>query len=570
MNVLTQLISNDVKVLEKKESDKVRADKWSTKFHIQPPVGWLNDPNGLCQFDKTYHFFFQYAPFDAKGGLKLWGEYTSKDMLHWNYEGAVLFPDSPYDCHGVYSGSAYTEDGLIELFYTGNVKFDGDYDYINAGRGANVIYTSTKDGKDFSDKKCLLTTENYPKDYTNHVRDPKVWKEGDVYYMVLGGRKKGDKGAVLLYESYDKLNWKFKREITTKEPFGYMWECPDMFTLGDAMVLSISPQGLKKGEYENQNVYQSGYMLQETYENELSEPKFTEWDMGFDFYAPQTFLDESGRRILVGWAGLPDVDSEYTIPTVQNGWQHVLTLPRELTYKDGVVYQKPIREINDLRKDKVICKNGENITINTNAFDMIVENIGSNAVKIAIEEEFFVYYAKNDMEKTGAFVVEFKGNLGGGRSVRKAHLDNLNNLRIIADTSIIEIFVNDGQKVFTTRYFPEGDSRKLQMESDGSIGDAVIYQLECITKVKENNVMGQFSYVITDEVGIHARPAGLLVKLAKESASAVTISKGDKTVEATKLMAIMGLGAKKGDEVVIQSDDETTLGKLKEFFEQNL
>lgn len=82
--------------------------------------------------------------------------------------------------------------------------------------------------------------------------------------------------------------------------------------------------------------------------------------------------------------------------------------------------------------------------------------------------------------------------------------------------------------------------------------------------------MAEFTYVITDEVGIHARPAGLLVKAAKAAGCAVTISKGGKSVDATKLMAVMSLGAKKGDEVTVAADDEAVLESLKKFFEENL
>lgn len=82
--------------------------------------------------------------------------------------------------------------------------------------------------------------------------------------------------------------------------------------------------------------------------------------------------------------------------------------------------------------------------------------------------------------------------------------------------------------------------------------------------------MGEFRYVIQDEIGIHARPAGMLVKLAKGAGCAITISKGDKSVDATRLMAVMGLGVKKGDEVIVAADDEAVLNNLKKFFEENL
>ena len=94
---------------------------YAQHFHIMPPAGWLNDPNGLCQADGVFHAYFQYAPFDVNGGVKMWGHATSRDLMTWDYVGAPLLPDEPFDCHGVYSGSALAEDGRIRVLYTGNV-----------------------------------------------------------------------------------------------------------------------------------------------------------------------------------------------------------------------------------------------------------------------------------------------------------------------------------------------------------------------------------------------------------------------------------------------------------------
>lgn len=85
--------------------------------------------------------------------------------------------------------------------------------------------------------------------------------------------------------------------------------------------------------------------------------------------------------------------------------------------------------------------------------------------------------------------------------------------------------------------------------------------------------MKSFTYTITDEVGIHARPAGLLVKKAKEFDSTITIEKGGKSVNASKLMALMGLGVKCGETVIVTaegSDEEKAASALEEFFKSNL
>lgn len=85
--------------------------------------------------------------------------------------------------------------------------------------------------------------------------------------------------------------------------------------------------------------------------------------------------------------------------------------------------------------------------------------------------------------------------------------------------------------------------------------------------------MKTFEYVIKDEVGIHARPAGMLVKEAKKYESRITISNSGKSAEATKLIAVMGLGVKCGQtvEVTIEGADEEIAEKeIKAFFEENL
>ena len=86
--------------------------------------------------------------------------------------------------------------------------------------------------------------------------------------------------------------------------------------------------------------------------------------------------------------------------------------------------------------------------------------------------------------------------------------------------------------------------------------------------------MKEFTYTITDPVGIHARPAGLLAKAAKALGSTVTIAKADgKSAAATKLMALMGLGIKQGDTVTVTvegGNEEANAAAMEQFFKDNL
>lgn len=85
--------------------------------------------------------------------------------------------------------------------------------------------------------------------------------------------------------------------------------------------------------------------------------------------------------------------------------------------------------------------------------------------------------------------------------------------------------------------------------------------------------MKTFSYVIKDPVGIHARPAGMLVKKAGEFQAAVTVKKGDKTADARRLFSLMGLAAKQGDTLTIEitgADEEAAAAALQAFLEEHL
>lgn len=450
-------------------------DPYRLKFHISPPAGWLNDPNGLCQKDGVYHVFFQYTPEDAYGkGKRSWGHYTSRNLVTWNYEGILLSPGMEYDRDGVYSGSALVDDQGIHLFYTGNIKYEGNYDHILEGREANQMLVSLKAGISSGEKELLLTREDYPEDYTLHVRDPKVWREGGKYMMILGGRKKGDKGAVLLYESTDMRTWNLRQDLTTELPFGYMWECPDYLDFETDHFLSFCPQGLRREQARFQNVYQSGYVrLKDAIGNlkSIEAGEFREWDMGFDFYAPQTFLDERGRRILIGWMGLPDVEEEYGNPTVSSGWQHCLTVPREITVKNGKLLQNPVEELKQLRKKKIHVKNGEKFILSEGTFEIEIDDIQVDACSIRFGKELVLQY------RDSLLSMEFFGGAGAGRTRRNARMEELKNLRILADASAVEVYANHGETVMSSRYYPSEQETCVIINCEKSRN--VIWEMYC-------------------------------------------------------------------------------------------
>ena len=467
MNALTRDLIKLTKLAE--EGAKASAP-FRQSFHLMPPVGWLNDPNGLCWFKGVYHAFFQYSPFDPEGGVKLWGHYTSNDMIGWEYQGVAFYPDQPFDCHGVYSGCAFIEDGEMYIYYTGNVKLEDreDYDYINTGREANTVLVTSKDGMQFGRKKELMRNTNYPSDLSRHVRDPKVWKQGDTYYMIQGARTKADVGQAIIFESKDKLNWTFKSRVKSAEPFGYMWECPDYFEIGGVKVLSASVQGLEGGVWEHRNVYQSGYF---TVEGDILEKyalsEYHLWDYGFDYYAPQSFETGDGRRILIAWMGMPDCE-EYTNLTIEDGWQHCFTFPREVYVKAGKICQRPVRELEERERkleDVQALQGAEDFEIEgCRTCDLTVAGIKDNAFRAVLGGELILEYRESRFEMR--FIDQNKTSASAGRGLRYAEMERIEDVRLLVDVSSVEVFVNDGEYVFTTRYYPK--SAHIRVEAPGA------------------------------------------------------------------------------------------------------
>ncbi|MBS6764846.1 MAG: glycoside hydrolase family 32 protein [Clostridium sp.] len=443
------------------------SDKWRLGLHLMPPTGWLNDPNGLCQFQGVYHVFFQYSPDNPEGGRKCWGHYTSTDLLEWQYAGIALSPDAEFDRNGVYSGSAVVSEGEMYLFYTGNVKLEGDYNYITDGRQSNTVLTGSEDGLNFGEKKCLMTNEDYPDHLTCHIRDPKVVTgksigiEDDNFYMFLGARTKDDRGVVLVYKSPDLESWEHTNILTGEKRFGYMWECPDAFMLGEKKILSVSPQGVETRGIDYQNVYQSGYFeLDGSFDGTYRLKNFREWDRGFDFYAPQTFLDEQGRRLLIGWIGMPD-DQEQCNPTVKDGWQNALTVPREVFLKDEKVMQYPAEELLSLRKEEQTLEPGK-ASDKMQCYDIEITMLENTDMTLVISDGITLCYSRSDKMFTVTFLEE--QNLGYGRKSRAVYLDECRSVRILADTTCLEVYLNGGEEVFTTRFYTEDGMSSFRAE----------------------------------------------------------------------------------------------------------
>ncbi len=454
-----------------KYKQTVESDHYRLNYHLMPPVGLLNDPNGFIQWNGTYHLFYQWMPFKTGHGAKFWGHYRSEDLVSWKSDPIALAPTDWFDKNGCYSGSAIIDDSKLKLFYTGNVKDE------QGNRESYQCLAESSDGVTFEKKGVVITL---PKGYTAHFRDPKVWKKENHWYMVVGAQSEDLQGKVVLFKSDNLKDWTHLGILTGSNEkglgeFGYMWECPDLFELDGQDVLLVSPQGLKPEGIHYQNKYQTGYFVGSLdYEqNTYAHGEFTELDRGFEFYAPQTTQDDQGRRLLFGWMGVPE-QGEDAHPTIEHKWIHAMTLPRVLQLKEGKVYQLPPEELQALRSNEVrfsqhvLEQNSSSIDgINGDCLELEL------TLKNSDYESFAVSFRNNatfsyDRERKLA-TLERISFVTGAIEKRQCLLDELRNVTIYLDTSSIEIFINDGQEVFSARFFPEEQEKSIVFHAKGKV-----------------------------------------------------------------------------------------------------
>ncbi len=287
-----------------------------------------------------------------------WGHAVSSDLLHWRYLPAALAPDTDYDRDGCFSGSAVTlDDGRQLLMYTGVINEtqpDGSH------LGVQTQCIAVGDGIDYEKYpgNPVLDRKDLPENGSRFdFRDPRIWRTSDGTFRCVAGNCTPDKdGQILLFSSPDGLKWKFEKILLQNNGrFGKMWECPDFFELDGKQVLLISPQDmLPQGfEYHNGNgtvcIIGSYDEATDTFHEELDQAI----DYGIDFYAPQTVVAPDGRRIMIGWMQNWDTCN---LHSPEKPWFGQMSIPRELSVRDGRLIQRPVRELEDFRQNRISYK----------------------------------------------------------------------------------------------------------------------------------------------------------------------------------------------------------------------
>ena len=454
-------------------------------FHLTPLTGWMNDPNGFSWYKGQYHLFYQYNPYDTEWDAMHWGHAVSHDLLHWTYLPAALAPDAPYDSFGCFSGSAAElPDGRQLLLYTG-VRQEGGEQALEY----QTQCVAVGDGTDYRkyEKNPVLGTEALPEGLSPYdFRDPKIWKTEDgKFNCVVGARRMDKRGVLLRFESPDGFDWHYAGILAENDGrLGLMWECPDFFPLDGKHVVFVSPQDMLPEGFEYHNGNGTVCMIGE-FDGKRFVPEHDQAiDYGIDFYAPQTLLAPDGRRIMIGW--MQNWDTCKTTGYEERPWFGQMSLPREIFLKNGRLFQKPIRELEQHRSGKVeytdVLLEGEKELENVSGRMTELEIRLRPADPEAPYQRFTMNFARNGKyhsvlsyrphESWLQIDRKFSGSRRAFIHQRRCLVPDRKGeikLHVILDRFSIEVFINDGEQVMTATILTDSDAREISFEAEGKV-----------------------------------------------------------------------------------------------------
>ncbi len=431
-------------------ADHCQSSRRRPKFHLVPPCGLMNDPNGLAYYNGNYHIFYQWYPFGPSHGMKHWGHVVSEDMISFDNSEEILIPSEEYEKNGCYSGNGIQIGENLFLYYTANYK-------TPAGRiPKQAVAFLRADGRICKYEGNPIINE-IPEGMTGDIRDPFVFSRNGRYYMLLGGRSKRNRGRLLLYQSIDGLKWGYLGNISLgRLECGTMIECPGIIQVGDKDVLFLSFIGLKPEGDRYRNEFTSLCLIGRLDIDNLQFQidSFDELDKGFDFYAPQPFYDKEGRPVYYAWFGcgvqrLPYMEEDM--------WVHGLTMPRELSIQNGRLVQNPCHRTAGQYETYALKKGALHPA--SDSFRLHMGRDENEMGRIRIGRENDCVRILIDRKKgrltvdRGGLKKNFSQEYGKTRSLSFAP-DKPLELDLYYDNTFAELFVNNGEEAAAFRAFP--------------------------------------------------------------------------------------------------------------------
>lgn len=421
------------------------ADHHFPRFHVRPPAGFLNDPNGPVLIDGTYHLYFQHRVGTALSGPVRWGHATSTDLARWTLHPPAIVPTPGHgDRDGCWSGNTVVHDGVLHAFYSGCAA-DRRYQ--------SVVTARSQDGGFTFGPPEAVDVDPLPDEGVLHFRDPFVWREGEGWRMVVGAGSVGDVASARAYASDDLRRWKrvedlaaLARERVDGNDSGEMWECPQVVRLDGREVLVV-------GSWTDGGGIM--HALSTPVGADLGDPVLRRVDHGPSFYAASVLRESDVGPLMWGWA--PETAGA-TRPV--DGWAGVLTLPRRLSLgADDELLSAPPPSLTALRVAELQPSPTCEATAQLEIEAQVAEG-GRGGLRLTFGTDDWLSLDIDDASSTVSVELAVPP---GGRSAdvtSSVICDALRpgsgapSVRIFVDGSIAEVFTSAG-RVFTVRFYAQ-------------------------------------------------------------------------------------------------------------------
>jgi fructan beta-fructosidase len=455
-------------------------EQYRPRYHFSPATNWCNDPNGLVYNNGTYHLFYQFNPFGNIWGHMTWAHATSKDLLYWKHlpnaiteeNGIMAFSGTCVVDKNNTSGFA-TKKGQVPMvaIYTGHIE--------NVNQSQHIAY-SLDYGMTWTKYKNNPVLDLGKKDF----RDPKVFWMDEKKYWVMALMFPNEH-YVQFYSSKNLKDWKHLSDFGPAGDTSGVWECPDL----TQVPVEDEPRKKKWLLQTSQNAsmqYFVGEFDGEKFINESPADKIARPDYGPDYYAAIAYnqLPASVKPTAIGW--LNNWNYANDIPTIP--WKGAMSLPRNLSVKkvnnEWVLVQKPISSVTTLHssvllKPSVFSVQGEkllNIQSQQYEIDLIIEpeKNSTNGIRLAAGNGHPFEIGYNEAAETLYIDRSKTANQTTNENFKKLNryevkvpLKNKKlKFHIFFDHSIVEIFANDGEAVFTAQIFPGEKDKEIQLFSN--------------------------------------------------------------------------------------------------------
>ena len=450
-------------------------NKYRLKFHMSCNVGWMNDPNGLVLFNNQYHLYYQAFPYRTKPGQMMWGHFVSNDLVSFVDKGIALSLDTLGE--NAFSGGAIVVDDAIHIYYTLHleknpqlIRYDGEvvenykdetfteeenekrkhferHNETKDIKEEDIYHSSSKDGEEFDKGVKVFDNETLPSNINQvDFRDPNPVKIGDTYYIFVGGKDNVlNKGVIIVLKSKTLDHFSYAFTIGPFYELGDMAECPSYFRVDNKDVLLASGCNTYRRDNDFKNINCSIFIVGniDFINGNMKVDFIKEIDKGDCFYAPQ-FIREEKRPIIIGW--LEMWAKNYPTSLMHHGYVGAFSFPRVLSIKDNDIYQKPVEELNKYTR---IVKQDYLPRQADLSMDMPL------GASITIKGDNGALFIKNDVD---GLSLDNRQSNGMFECIRRTNNKYENcHIRILLDTSSLELFVNDGKEVISTRFYIDGN-----------------------------------------------------------------------------------------------------------------